>query len=90
MSQDPYDPKQKKTVMDMELRDFFAAMAMNGIASGEDIRGHETEVAEVSYRMADEMIKRRRANKEAVRGRVLPAGDAQPDHNNGAWAPARR
>lgn len=94
--------KQRKTVQDMELRDFFAALAMNGMASGEDIRGNEPEVAKVAYVMADEMIKRRKANKEAVmRGHLAPAQgladwpgldprDDTAEKDRRTWAPTKR
>ena len=59
--------QKKKTVLDMELRDFFAGCALTGLVGAEDPEGHEEQLAKVAYDMADEMLKRRRLNKEAVR-----------------------
>ena len=46
----------------MDLRDYFAAKAMQGIMSKEYFDGSYSEVAEYAYKMADAMMKAREKN----------------------------
>jgi hypothetical protein len=59
----PHDGNGCVVAFGMELRDYFAAKAMQGIlASDPDDQGHEDNlkaIAVVSYKMADAMMKAR-------------------------------
>ena len=50
----------------MELRDYFAAKAMQGIMSKEYFDGSYSEVAKYAYKMADAMMKAREQKNETT------------------------
>ena len=60
----PHDPKTGTMQLGMELRDYFAAKAMQGILAGTltpQAVWSQAEVAETAYNVADEMLKAREA-----------------------------
>ena len=48
--------------MGMDLRDYFAAKAMQGLLSNRNAEAAIDEFAAKSYRMADAMLKQRKSN----------------------------
>jgi len=44
----------------MDLRDYFAAMAVQGILSRRDVHGTAIEYAEIAYEQADAMMEARK------------------------------
>lgn len=56
------DERSKTLLWPMEIRDWFAAMALQGLCGNMTIRHYEHEFAARAYKMADAMIAER--NKE--------------------------
>lgn len=61
--------RKKLTMMDAELRDMFAGLAMMGIAAGyvelDDIARDRDKIAETAYLLSAAMVHRRKVNKAA-------------------------
>jgi hypothetical protein len=56
----PHDPKTGTMQLGMELRDYFAAKAMQGIMASSEIDWeNSTDLASTCYKIADEMLRAR-------------------------------
>lgn len=64
--------KPKLTIVDSELRDIFAGLVAAGIAqsyvNSEEMEEDKDDIARLAYEISDSLIKRRRLNKERMRG----------------------
>jgi hypothetical protein len=56
-------PKPNPEPEDINARDFFAMFAMLGIVMASNNQYHEPVVADSAYKLADEMLRRRKAVK---------------------------
>lgn len=63
MKNEPAFPTHLNLTQGMTLRDYFAAKAMTGLLTAEIVGEYSNEhVAEISYRIADAMLKARNEN----------------------------
>jgi hypothetical protein len=66
MNNSPAFPQQFKgttepSLMGLTMRDYFAAKAMQGLISIDDLDMHQDDYARVAYQQADAMLKAREA-----------------------------